>query len=185
MCVRAHELWLETPRLTLRPLQQDDLEDMCELLGDTDALARWGDPLDREGARGWIERNAARYENDGFGRCAVVLRASSRLVGDCGLIRTTVEGVPEIELGWIVRPAQWGKGIATEAGRAWRDYGFAELGLERLVSMISAENIASARVAEKLGMTVERPAVWDGVPLLMYSMTRNIWSSHVEQPVAC
>ena len=172
MSIRWPRLRLETPRLTLRPLDDGDLDDICLLLGDAEALALWGGPLDREGARQWIERNLARYEADGFGRCAVVLRRTGELVGDCGLIRTEVEGVPEVELGWIVRKADWGKGIATEAAQAWRDHAFAQLGLHRIVSMVSPENVASRRVAEKLGMTVERTAVWGEAPMVMYACSR-------------
>ena len=145
---------------------------MCSLLGDAEALTHWGDPLDREGARSWIARNIARYEADGFGRCAVVLHSSGALVGDCGLIRTEVEGVSEVELGWIVAAAHQGRGIATEAAAAWRDYAFDVLGVTRIVSMISEQNTASRRVAEKLGLTVERPAIWGGEPMLMYSRGR-------------
>jgi len=163
-------LHLETDRLELRALVLDDLDAMASMLGDAEALTLWGRPLDREGARQWIERNLARYEADGFGRCAVIMRTTRELVGDCGLITTVVEGQPEVELGWIVRRSQWGKGIATEAAAAWRDFAFDTLGLERIVSMISAENIASSRVAEKLGMSVEREAQWGALPHLMYSL---------------
>lgn len=163
-------LHLETERLELRPLALEDLDDVASMLGDAEALRLWGGPLDREGARHWIERNLARYEAEGIGRCAVILRATGVLVGDCGLIITLVEGRPEVELGWIVRRAYWRTGIATEAATAWRDFGFDTLGLERIVSMIGAENVASRRVAEKLGMTVEREAVWGGLPHLMYSI---------------
>ena len=159
---------LETARLTLRPLHDDDLDDLARLLGDREALLLWGEPLDRDGARQWIERNKARYETHGFGRCAVVLRATGELVGDCGLSPQVIEGADEIELGWIVARAHWGEGIATEAAGAWRDYGFERLGLERIVSMVSAENVASQRVAEKLGAHMEREAVWDDLPMLMY-----------------
>ena len=162
-------LRVETARLTLRPLRGGDFDELCSLLGDGDALALWGEPLDRKGTRRWIARNRARYARDGFGRCAVVLRATGELVGDCGLSRTTVEGTPEVELGWIVASAYRGKGVATEAAEAWRDYAFMRLGLDRIVSMVSEENAASRRVAEKLGMAVERSAVWDGRPMLLYS----------------
>jgi RimJ/RimL family protein N-acetyltransferase len=165
-------LRLETARLTLRPLRDDDLDEMCLLLGDRDGLALWGEPLDHEGSRRWIERNKERYRAHGFGRCAVILRATGALVGDCGLHRTVVEGVSEVELGWIVARAHRGEGIATEAGLAWRDFAFTRLGLDRIVSMISEQNLASRRVAEKLGMTVERTAFWGGAQMLMYSSSR-------------
>jgi len=142
------------------------------MLGDAEGLIHWGPPLSREEFRSWIERNLWRYEEDGFGRCAVVLRSTAELVGDCGLIRTYVEEKPEVELGWIVRRTHRGRGIATEAAAAWRDYGFDSLGLERIVSMVSEKNVASRRVAEKLGMTVEREAMWGDLPHLMYSLHR-------------
>jgi len=146
---------------------------MATLLGDAEALVLWGGALDRAGARAWIERNIARYASHGFGRCAVILRETDEIVGDCGLIPTVVEGVDEVELGWVTRRTAWGMGIATEAGAAWRDYGFDVLGLERVVSMISAENPASRRVAEKLGFTVEREAIWGDLPHLMYVLERG------------
>ena len=163
-------LHLQTDRLEFRPLVLEDLDEMASMLGDAEALTYWGAPLDRQGARRWIERNLARYEADGFGRCAVIMRATRALVGDCGLITTVVEDQPEVELGWIVRRSHWGMGIATEAGAAWRDFAFDSLGLQRIVSMISAQNVASRRVAEKLGMSVEREAQWGGLPHLMYSL---------------
>jgi ribosomal-protein-alanine N-acetyltransferase len=163
---------IETSRLILRSLALSDLDAMAVLLGDAEALHHWGSPLDRAAARGWIERNLARYDRDGFGRCAIVLRGTGELIGDCGLVRTEVEGAPEVELGWIVAQRFWGQGIATEAGAAWRDYAFERAGLDRIVSMISELNVASRRVAEKLGMSLERPAVWGGESMLMYSLRR-------------
>jgi [ribosomal protein S5]-alanine N-acetyltransferase len=164
---------LETERLTLRPLTLDDLDEMATLLGDAKALVLWGGALDREGARSWIERNIARYASHGMGRCAVIWRETGELVGDCGLISTVVEGVDETELGWVTRRSFWGKGVAAEAGAAWRDHAFGTLGLERIVSMISAENAASRRVAEKLGFAVEREAMWGDLPHLMYVLERR------------
>jgi RimJ/RimL family protein N-acetyltransferase len=162
---------LETERLVLRPLCDGDLNQLCRLLGDRRALAMWGEPLDRQGAQEWIARNRSRYETAGLGRCAVILRETGALVGDCGLAPTTVEGVSEVELGWIVARRVWGLGIATEAASAWRDHAFGRLGLHRLVSMVSEDNLASRRVAEKLGMTMERNAIWGGQEMLVYSVT--------------
>jgi RimJ/RimL family protein N-acetyltransferase len=166
---------LETERLTLRPLAMSDLDDMATLFSDAEGLRLWGPPLDRAETRSWIERNLARYARDGFGRCAIILRSTGQLVGDCGLIRTEVEDVGEVELGWIVRRSHWGRGLATEAGRAWLDHAFATLHLGRVVSMIVEDNLASRRVAEKLDMSVERTALWGGgEPYLMYAINRQI-----------
>jgi len=167
------ELRLETDRLELQALTLGDLDELASMLADAESLTYWGPPLSREEARSWIERNLRRYEHDGFGRCAVILRSTGELVGDCGLIRTLVEGRPEVELGWIVRRSYQGRGIATEAAAAWRDYAFDTLGLQRIVSMVSEKNLASRRVAEKLGMTVEREAAWGDLPHLMYSVHRD------------
>jgi ribosomal-protein-alanine N-acetyltransferase len=170
----ATDLTLQTQRLTLRPLTLEDLDEMSTLLGDSEALALWGGALDRQGARSWIERNLARYTSHGFGRCAVIWRASGELVGDCGLIPTVVEGTDEVELGWITRRAFWGRGIATEAGAAWRDHGLGVLGLDRIISMIDERNAASRRIAEKLGFSLEREAMWgEEGPFLMYSIGRS------------
>jgi len=165
-------LRLTTERLELRPLEPEDLEDLAVLLGDPVGMASWPAPLTFEETRSWIERNRARYAADGFGRCAVVWRETGELVGDAGLISTVVEDTPEVELGWVVRHDLWGRGIATEAGAAWRDFAFATLGLPRIVSMIDETNVASRRVAEKLGLSLERPAMWGEDPMLMYSLTR-------------
>lgn len=164
-------LHLDTERLILRALSLGDLDDVASLPGDAEGLIHWGPPLSRDESRSWIERNLRRYEDDGFGRCAIVLRSTGELVGDCGLIRTLVEGQPEVELGWVVRRSHRGKGIAVEAAAAWRDYAFDTLRLERIVSMVSEKNVVSRRVAEKLGMTVEREAMWGDLPHLMYSIT--------------
>src|SRR5262245_61723002 len=140
---RPPDLRLETERLTLRGFELGDLDALAELLGDAEALALWGDPLDRDGARSWIEGSQQMYESVSMGRCAIVWRETGELIGDCGLVPTTVEGKPEIELGWIVRRHIWGRGVATEAGAAWRDHAFVVLGLTRIISMVSEQNVAS------------------------------------------
>ncbi|HET7235776.1 MAG TPA: GNAT family N-acetyltransferase [Actinomycetota bacterium] len=163
---------LRTERLDLRPLVPEDLDALAAILGDPVGMASWPAPLTHEESRAWIERNLARYEADGFGRCAIVWRESGELVGDAGLVSTEVEGTPEIELGWIVRHDMKRRGIATEAAAAWRDFAFEVLGLSRIVSMIDEANAPSRRVAEKLGMSVEREAIWGDQPMLMYSAER-------------
>jgi ribosomal-protein-alanine N-acetyltransferase len=157
-----------TARLELRPFAPGDEDAMLEVFGDAEALRFWGPPLDRDAVHDRIAHNREREAQDGFARWAIVLRASGELVGDAGLTLTDVEGVAEVELGWVVRSDHHGLGIASEAGSAWLDHAFGDLGLERIVSMIRPENVASRRVAEKLGMRVEREASWNDAPHLMF-----------------
>jgi [ribosomal protein S5]-alanine N-acetyltransferase len=84
----------------------------------------------------------------------MILKSTCELIGDCGLVRQSVDGIDEIELGYHVRRDLWGQGYASEAARACRDYGFENLKVDRLISLIRPENLASRRVAEKNGMTI-------------------------------
>jgi [ribosomal protein S5]-alanine N-acetyltransferase len=162
-----------TARLELRPFAPGDEDAMLEVFGDAEALRFWGPPLDRDAVRERIERNRERQARNGFARWAIALRASGELVGDAGLTRTDVDGADEVELGWVVRSDHHGLGIASEAGSAWLDHAFGDLELGRVVSLIRAENVASRRVADKLGMRVEREVSWNDAPHLMYVLERR------------
>ena len=79
----------------------------------------------------------------------------------------------EVEIGYHTRPDLWGQGLATEAARACRNYGFARLPVERLISLIRPENLPSQRVAEKNRMTVWKEIQWRGLPHLVYAINRG------------
>ena len=84
----------------------------------------------------------------------------------------------EVEIGWMLTPAAWGQGYATEAGSAVRDEAFERLKLESLVAVHHPGNTASRRVMEKLGMAFERDVVArDGWPFRLYRLTREQWGS--------
>ena len=85
-----------------------------------------------------------------------VLEDSGEFVGQCGLTIQEVEGKNEVEIGYLFLRRFWGRGLATEAARAARDHGFNTLGYERLVTLIDPGNLASRRVAEKVGLTLEK-----------------------------
>ena len=84
----------------------------------------------------------------------------------------------EVEIGWMLTPAVWGRGYATEAGAAVRDDAFVRLGLESIVAVHHPANVASGRVIEKLGMGFERDVVArDGWPYRLYRLTRERWAA--------
>ena len=83
-----------------------------------------------------------------------------------------VDGVEEIEIGYRLDPKYWGRGLATEAAEAVRDHAFNDLGLGHVISLIHPNNIASRRVAEKNGMTVEKETIFRGFPTIVFGIRR-------------
>ena len=161
---------LDTPRLRLRPLRRTDLDALAAVLGDPVGMSFYPHPFSREESLDWIERDIARYDRHGFGHLGIELGSSGELIGDCGPTILDVAGVAEVELGWHVRRDLWGRGYATEAAVATRDWMFDGRGLERLISLVRPENIPSCRVAEKIGMTVEREVDRRGMRHYVYAM---------------
>ena len=170
---------LETSRLILREFTPDDVNALALVLSDEKTMRYYPAPLDRAGVEQWIARNMRRYAVNGHGLWAMVLRATGELVGDCGLTVQSIEGANEIEIGYHVRRDLWGKGLATEAARACRDFGFARLPGESLISLIRPENLPSRRVAEKNGMAVWMEVMWREHAHLVYSIHREAWSGRI------
>jgi ribosomal-protein-alanine N-acetyltransferase len=150
------DIGLETERLLLRPLTFDDVGALEAVIGDPETMRWYPAPFDHDGVVRWIEKQRERYERDGFGLLAVEELSTGELLGDCGPTIQFVEREPHVELGWHTRRDRWGEGIATEGGAACRDWCWANLDADHLISLIRPENRQSWRVAEKLGMTVWR-----------------------------
>ena len=159
---------LETPRLRLREFSPQDGPALATVLSDAEAMRFYPTPFDQKEVEEWIERNRRRYQADGFGLWAMILTATGEVIGDCGLVRQLVDDTAEIEIGYHVRRDLWGKGLATEAAQACRDYGFTRLRTKRLISLIRPENQPSRRVAEKNGMSIWKEVLWAGLPHLVY-----------------
>jgi RimJ/RimL family protein N-acetyltransferase len=145
-----------TPRLTFREMTPDDLDDMAALLGDPQVMRHYPQPKTREEALAWIAWNQRLYHEHGFGLWLLTLWATGEFVGDCGLTPQQVDGVTELEVGYHIRVALQGRGLATEAAAACRDYARDVLGADRLIAIIAQGNRPSQRVAEKLGLALER-----------------------------
>lgn len=173
---------LETQRLSLREFQLEDLGALATILSDPETMRYYPMPFDRAAVAGWIQRNRTRYANDGYGLWAMILKSTRELIGDCGLVRQSVNGVDEIEIGYHVRRDLWGQGFATEAARACRGFGFANLEVDRLISLIRPENLASRRVAEKNGMTIWKEVTRANLLHYVYAIKRNEGLLPVESP---
>lgn len=149
---------LESERLLFRPHQPTDLDDFCAMEMDPD-VRRFvgGHPRTRENA----EKRFPRRQAEAGTRLAVwatILKSEQQYIGRCGLYPhidangETVAG--EASLSFYIATPYWGQGFATEAGRAFVQFGFGELGLHRIVTSVEQGNDASMRVLQKLGFSV-------------------------------
>ncbi len=161
---------LETERLILREMTPDDEDALHAVFSDPETMRFYPRAFDREKTREWIAAMQQRTARDGIALWTMVLKETGEVIGDCGLVVQEVLGEREVEIGWHVRRDLWGRGYATEAAHACLQEGIATLGRTRFISLIAPGNIASRRVAEKIGMRVEREVVWRERPVLVHAI---------------
>ena len=165
----------ETQRLVLRHFHVADGDAMDRVFGDAEVM-RYGPGVQTpDWVRKWLRACLEDYyQKWGFGLWAVVEKDRREVVGFCGLSHfADVGGRPETEIGYRLARAHWGRGYATEAAAAVRDYGMGTLCLPRLVSIIDPRNVASIRVAEKVGMRREKDLVFHGFDVGLYAIGRR------------
>ncbi len=138
--------------------------------------------FDRKAVEEWIARNQRRYGTDGHGLWAMDLKSSGDMIGDCGITLQDVDGEPLPEIGYHLRRDMWGHGLAIEAAQACRDYGFQQLRLESIISLIRPENMPSWRVAERNGMKVWKETTHSGLRHLVYRIRREEWEALCVRP---
>jgi [ribosomal protein S5]-alanine N-acetyltransferase len=160
---------LETERLYLRELKPEDFDRLHAIFSDEETMRFYPAPFTREQTGQWIQKNQARYRKDGFGLWGVCLKETDELIGDCGLVRQTVDGRTEIEIGYHIHKKYWSRGFATEAAKACKEYGFHQLHFNKLICLIDPKNIPSIRVAEKIGFTKEKEVFIFGNNHAVYS----------------
>ena len=146
---------LATPRLRLRRFTAADRPPFAAINADPVVMRHLGGVLSRAGSDALLDRVDEHWAQWGYGLQAVELRGDGRLVGFIGLSHH--RALPDdVELGWRLAADCWGRGLATEGAAAVRDAAFAHLGLTRLVSITTDDNVASRRVMDKLGFTYVR-----------------------------
>ena len=164
-------LQLETKRLILRPMLESDLDALLLIFTDPNVMASFGeDPFTREQMQRWLQRNLDHQKEHGYGLFSVLLKETGELIGDCGLEQMDVNGLQAADLGYDFRSEFWNQGFATEAASAVRDYAFNVLEVPVLISLIRLGNLASKRVAEKVGMTLEEEFMRHGNRYWKYSL---------------
>ena len=163
-----------TERLSYRPLEPGDAEALHAVWGDPEVMrylpAEPSSSIDETAER--IARHVKRFDESGYGLCAVAERESGRVVGVCGLFPVEWTG-PDVEVAYHFGREVWNRGYASEAAGAWVATAFRSLGLDRVVALAFPANRASTRVMEKIGMSFEREVGRYGVTLVQYAIDRE------------
>lgn len=144
---------LETERLILREMTQEDFPALCEILQDGDVMYAYEGAFSDDEARRWLDKQLKNYQEYGFGLWAVVHKLSGRMIGQCGLTMQDYNGSTVLEVGYLFQKAHWHCGYATEAAVACKEYAFGTLDAEQVYSIIRDTNIASQNVAKRNGMS--------------------------------
>jgi RimJ/RimL family protein N-acetyltransferase len=173
---------LVTDRLVMRPFHADDLDPFFAAMTTPQVRASLHVPdgYSRDDAWGTLLRFAGLWELKGLGQWALEERASGRFVGRAGLYWRPDDDWPGVEVGWMLDPAVWGTGYATEAGARAVRYGFEELGEDVLFSLILPENTRSQAVARRLGHEpgIERTlSYYPASPHGVWRLDRARWES--------
>jgi RimJ/RimL family protein N-acetyltransferase len=147
---------LQDDRILLRPWTVEDHAALHRIFSDERTMWQWPEPFSPEATRAWIERSLESYGKDRCGRYAIHLKATGKLIGDCGVLIVDVDGEEVPDLGYIIAHEHWGQGYATQAARLWLEHAFEQLGAARVCANMAEDHVASRRVAEKLGMRLSR-----------------------------
>jgi RimJ/RimL family protein N-acetyltransferase len=173
---------IESERLIFRHQVIEDLDALWSLYCDPEIVKYIPDaPRSREDAKSeleWHMHGHPKYPN--LGLWATIFKDTGKLVGRCGLLPWQIDGQLEVEIAYLIRREYWGQGLASEAAKCIMQYGFDQLQIGRLICLIDPDNFASQRVAEKVGMLLEKKV--DGIdgdnsPTLIYAIQRGFSSS--------
>ena len=166
---------IETPRLNLRPFTTDDLDELADIFSDPLVLKylATGQAATREESETALLSIIRLWQRHGYGRWAVVHRATQKLIGYGGL--RNFEGTPE--LVYLLARPYWNCGIATEIARGCLEYGFLYQKFERIVAFTRPDNLASRRVMEKVGLSYQRHDNYYNIDVVVYALTRSSYLS--------
>lgn len=163
---------IETDRFFLRELTEEDATMFFELNNNSNVLKYTGDKpfSDIEEARNFLQ-NYKEYEKYGFGRWAIVDKATNESLGWCGL--KYHPETKEVDLGFRIFEKYWNLGVATETAKACLDFGFSTLELQEIIGRAMKENLASIRVLEKCGMRFAKNILIDDKDAVQLSISKT------------
>jgi len=175
---------LKTERLDLRRFRSDDLDELAVVFENPEVWQfPYGRAFTRRETSDFLDAQVQEWDEYGFGCWVAREKRSDRVIGYVGLSVPIFlpEILPAVEVGWRFDPVVWGLGFASEGARAALTEGFNTLALNEICSIPQADNPASSRVCDRVGMCLEREvsipanARRGELTALLYKMTRAEW----------
>jgi RimJ/RimL family protein N-acetyltransferase len=165
----------KSKRLSYRKLEETDFNWWMEFASHPEAI-RYFDFSENinpdDFCRLWFNKVFDRYKNDTGGYNVLVEHENGEPVGMCGLLVQEVDDIKELEIGYSLHPAFWGKGYASEASQKLRDFAFANNFADSLISIVHVDNSRSANVALRNGMTPEKTTTFKGIPVNIFRIRK-------------
>lgn len=161
---------VETERLVGERLREDHFEYLRTQDSDRDVMATLGGVRSENETWENLWNGLEHWERNGFGPWVFHARETGEAVASAALRRVEIEGQPEVEVGYRVAAAWWGRGIATEMATALVGIARDRLALAEIVAFTLPANLASRRVMEKAGFTYERDIEWAALPHVLYRL---------------
>ena len=170
---------LETKRLHLRHLVIEDLDNLYALYQDPEIRKYFPEgTLSYEETKEELEWHMNGHpEYPKLGLWATIHKETGRFIGRCGLLPWEIDGTLEIEIAYLLDKNFWHQGLATEAASGILTYAFDTLNLSRIICLMDPNNVASQKVAERLGMKLERQVdgiAGDNFPTLIYAINKQV-----------
>lgn len=173
------DLRIETSRLILRPPQLADLDGLSEMLADEETARFIGGVAPRALCWRQLMTMIGSWHAHGFAMFTVIEKQSGRWIGRVGPWQP--EGWPGTEIGWSILRNRWGRGYAVEAATAATDWAIDALGWADLIHSIDPANVASQRVAERLGSRNRGPGKlpppYDAATVDIWGQSRAEWQA--------
>ena len=167
---------IRTNRLTLRLMNEDDLDDMLKIFTDENVMKSFNlKSFSRVQMKKWVDRNLDHQKKYGYGLFSVILKSNQELIGDCGLEHTEFKEKPCVEIGYDFLSEYWNQGYATEAAKAVKEYATEKINIDRklLCSFIRKNNAPSQRVSEKIGMQKVKEYKANNVDYYLYAFSKE------------
>jgi RimJ/RimL family protein N-acetyltransferase len=184
---------ISTERLLLRRWRDEDRAPFAAMNADAEVVEHLPGPLSRERSDAFIDRIEAHWAEHGWGLWAVEVPGVAPFVGYVGLWPADYLAPGMVEVGWRLAREHWGHGYATEAAREGLRFGFADVGLDEIVSFTVPQNTRSRAVMERIGLMRDPSGDFDHpnvdavrfpqlVRHVLYRLSRTQWDAKAGLP---